>query len=263
MYRSPETIGMLSIDLNCDLGEGMSNDEELMPLISSANIACGGHAGDVDTMQQTVELALKHNVAIGAHPSYPDKENFGRKDLIDLSLRPEELVDIIFEQVNQLKTICLKFGTNLQHIKPHGALYNRAAKDRVISSFICKALLQIDPNPILFGLSGSEMKTAADESNIKFVSEVFADRTYQEDGALTARSHLNALIENEEQALNQVIQMIKTGTVQSLNGKTIPIQAETICLHGDGKRPVQFAQLISGALMKEGIAIKPPIKYKM
>ncbi len=248
---------MLSIDLNCDLGEGMPNDEDLMPYISSANIACGGHAGDADTMQHTVELALKYNVAIGAHPSYPDKENFGRKDLIDLSLRPQELVDIISEQVNQLKTICSRFGTSLQHIKPHGALYNRAAKDRQVSSFICKAILQLDPTLILFGLSGSEMKKEADLHKIKFASEVFADRTYQEDGSLTARSLPHALIENEYQALNQVIQMIKTGTVQSLNGKTIPIRAETICLHGDGKNAVAFARIIHEKLKKENIIMSP------
>jgi len=210
-------------------------------------------------MQQTVELALKYNVAIGAHPSYPDKENFGRKDLIDISLRPEDIIDIISEQINQLKTICSSFGTRLQHIKPHGALYNRAARDKQVSTFICKAILQMDPKLILYGLSGSEMKTAADEYNIKFVSEVFADRTYQDDGSLTARSHPNALIENEDQALAQVIQMIKTGTVQSLNGKTVPIRAETICLHGDGRRAVEFAQLINEALRKEGIVMRQAI----
>jgi UPF0271 protein len=210
-------------------------------------------------MQQTVELALKYNVAIGAHPSYPDKENFGRKDLIDVSLRPEDLTDLISEQINRLKTICSRFGTRLQHIKPHGALYNRAAKDRQVSSFICKAILQLDPTLILYGLSGGEMKTEADAFNIKFASEVFADRTYQEDGSLTARSHPHALIENEDQALAQVIQMIKTGTVQSLNGKTIPILAETICLHGDGKNAIVFARIIHEKLKKENIIIIRPV----
>ena len=251
---------MLSIDLNCDLGEGMLNDAELMPLISSANIACGGHTGDDDTMRYTVELALKYHVAIGAHPSYPDKENFGRKDLIDLSVLREDVIEIIAEQVNRLKTICLEFGTSLHHIKPHGALYNRAARDKEVSSLICKAILQIDPSLILYGLSGSEMKNEADTYNIKFASEVFADRTYQEDGSLTTRDSPHALIENEEHALSQVIQMIKTRTVQSLNGKTIPIQAETICLHGDGKRAVQFAKLINDALRNEGIEMRRPGK---
>jgi len=250
---------MLSIDLNCDLGEGMLNDAELMPLISSANIACGGHAGDEDTMKYMVELAMKYQVAIGAHPSYPDRENFGRKDLIDFSIRRENLIEIIIEQVNRLKTICIEFGAELHHIKPHGALYNRAARDREIGSLICKALFQIDPTLLLYGLSGSEMKNEADARNIKFASEVFADRTYQEDGSLTTRDNPHALIQNEDQALNQVIQMIKTGTVQSLNGKTIPILAETICVHGDGVRAVEFAQLIKDELQKEGIAIKTPI----
>lgn len=250
---------MLSIDLNCDLGEGMPNDTELMPFISSANIACGGHAGDTDTMKYTVELALKHKVAIGAHPSYPDKDNFGRRDLIDISIHRKDLIEIMIEQVNRLNNICLEFGTSLHHIKPHGALYNRAARDKEISSLICKAILQIGPSLILYGLNGSEMKTEADACKLKFASEVFADRTYQDDGSLTSRDNPNALIENEEQALNQVLQMIKTGSVQTLNGKTIPIQAETICLHGDGKRAVQFAKLINVALREEGIIMKAPI----
>ena len=191
--------------------------------------------------------------------AYPDKENFGRKDLIDSSIRRENLIEIIIEQVNRLKTICIEFGAKLHHIKPHGALYNRAARDKEVSSLICKAILQIDPSLILYGLSGSEMKNEADACNIKFASEVFADRTYQEDGSLTTRDSPHALIENEQQALSQVIQMIKTGTVQSLNGKKIPIRAETICVHGDGIRAVQFAQLINCELLKESIAMKHPI----
>ena len=199
---------------------------------------------------------MKTYVAIGAHPSYPDKENFGRKDLIDISIRREDLIEIIVEQVNRLKNICLEFGTNLHHIKPHGALYNRAARDKEISSLICKAILQIDPSLILYGLSGSEMKNEADACKIKFASEVFADRTYQEDGSLTTRDNPHALIENEEQALNQVIQMIKTGTVQSLNGKIDTYPGRNNLFAWRWEKAVEFAQLINDVLLKEGIVMR-------
>jgi UPF0271 protein len=249
---------MLSVDLNCDLGEGMPHDADLMPLISSANIACGGHAGDDDIMRRTVELALKYNVAIGAHPSYPDKENFGRKDLIDVSIRAADLAEILLDQVNRLENICAEFGANLHHIKPHGALYNRAAWDGLVSSHICVSLLAIDPKLFLYGLSGSKMKVAAESVNIKFVSEVFADRSYQDDGSLTPRQEVNSLIENDEQALQQSLQMIKEGYVTSFSGKKIAIEAQTICLHGDGPHALSFARRIREIFEKEGIQVQAP-----
>jgi len=247
---------MPAIDLNCDMGEGMDNDALIMPYISSANIACGYHAGDEKTMKRTVELCLKHNVAVGAHPSYPDRENFGRTDLIDQTLRPEDLPSIIIDQINQLRKICYEFGARLHHVKPHGALYNRAAWDGTVSSFICTAIQEAGTPLILYGLSGSEMKREADAYNIKFASEVFADRTYQDDGRLTPRSHPNALIEDADKAIQQVWQMINEGTVTSVSGRKIPIVAETICIHGDGKYAAQLAKDIFETLKQNKIDIK-------
>ncbi len=249
---------MLTIDLNCDMGEGMPHDAALMPLISSANIACGGHAGDSDTMRRTIELALKFNVAIGAHPSYPDRENFGRKDLIGLSLRRGDIPAIITEQILQLKKICLEFGTSLHHIKLHGALYNLAASDIEISALVCAAVKQIDPLLMLYGLSGSKMKSEAAICGLKFVSEVFADRTYQEGGSLTPRSQPHALIENKRKAIEQVLSLVKKGFVTSIGGVHIPVQTETICLHSDGSKAVDFARLISETFKAENIKIGAP-----
>src|SRR5882762_6659836 len=178
---------MLSVDLNCDMGEGMDCDAAIFPFISSANIACGYHAGDPDTMRRTVELALRHHVAIGAHPSYPDRENFGRIDILGKSLHPEEIPGMIVDQLILLQAICDEFGARLHHVKPHGALYNRAAKDAEVSHLICRAIREFDPSLLLYGLSGSAMKQAAQQCGLRFVSEVFADRTYQQDGSLTPR----------------------------------------------------------------------------
>ena len=249
---------MLTIDLNCDMGEGMPHDVALMPLISSANIACGGHAGDADTMRRTIELALKFNVAVGAHPSYPDRKNFGRKDLVGLSLRPEDIPSIIAQQILQLEKICLEFGTPLHHIKPHGALYNRAAADSEISALICDAVKQIDPLLMLYGLSGSKMKSEAAKSGLKFVSEVFADRTYQEGGILTPRTQPYALIESQESAIKQVLSLVKNGFTTSIEGFQIPVLAETVCLHGDSSKAVEFARLINETFKEENIKISAP-----
>ncbi len=238
----------MNIDLNCDMGERIGNDEAIMPYITSANIACGFHAGDEGTMKQTVELCLEYNVAIGAHPSYPDKENFGRVDLMDTILKPEDLANIIAEQVNKLQMICQQYGTHLNHIKPHGALYNRAAWDLNVASIISSAILNLDAQLILYGLSGSKMATAAGTHKIKFMHEVFADRTYDDNGRLTQRTEANALIHDEALAVKQVQQMINEKTVTAVSGKVIPIQAETICIHGDGKHAVAFVKSISRIL---------------
>lgn len=249
---------MLTIDLNCDMGEGMPNDAALMPLISSANIACGGHAGDADTMRRTIEMALKYNVAIGGHPSYPDRKNFGRKDLVGLSLQAEDIPSIITGQILQLKKICLEFSTPLHHIKPHGALYNRAAADSEISALICNAVKQIDPLLMLYGLSGSKMKSEAAKCGLKFVSEVFADRSYQEGGSLTPRSQPHALIESEKNAIDQVLSLVMNGFTTSIEGSHIPVEAETICLHSDGGKAVDFARLINETFKAENIKIRSP-----
>jgi 5-oxoprolinase (ATP-hydrolysing) subunit A len=244
---------MKKIDLNCDLGEGLSTDEQIIPLISSANIACGFHAGNESTMKQTIEWCLKHGVAIGAHPSWPDKENFGR---IEIQMTEQELYDCITEQLHILNNIALSFNTKLHHVKPHGALYNQSAKVKQIAATISKAVKDFDASFILFGLSGSVSINEAEKIGLKTAHEVFADRTYQDNGSLTPRSQPNALIEDEGKAVQQVMQMIQTETVTTVSGKIIPIQADTICLHGDGKHAVEFCKSIYMQLKKQNIEIK-------
>jgi UPF0271 protein len=249
---------MPGIDLNCDMGEGFPYDADIMPFISSVNIACGYHAGDTDTMKRTVELALQYGVAIGAHPSYPDRENFGRTDMVDGKLRPEDLPAIIIDQVIQLQEICNRAGASLHHVKPHGALYNRAAWDGLVAGFICTAIVEADPSLLLYGLSGSEMKAEADANELRFVNEVFADRTYQDDGSLTPRTQTNALIVDTSLSIQQVLQMIRQSTVQSVNGKEVPVLAETICIHGDGVHATAFARAIHEALVQQHISVAAP-----
>ena len=246
-----------AVDLNCDMGEGIGNDVDIMPFISSANIACGYHAGDEETMNRTIELAMQYGVSIGAHPSFPDMENFGRKEMY---LDEQVLYDIIVLQIQVLDTIAESAGITIHHVKPHGALYNMGAKDPAIAAIIARSVKDIDPSLVFYGLSGSHLINEAKNLGLKTASEVFADRTYQDDGSLTPRSQAGALIEVENQALQQVLQMIKTGTVQAISGKTIAIVAETICIHGDGKHAAVFAKMINEVLKREGIKISSPYK---
>lgn len=242
----------MQVDLNCDMGEGMGNDAAIMPFISSANIACGFHAGDEATMQEAVALAIQHNVAMGAHPSYPDKENFGRKAM---TLSMQEIYAMVFEQIGILDSIARKQGAKLHHVKPHGALYNAAAVSRNISEAITHAVFDINPKLILFGLANSEMIYAARSKGLAFKQEVFADRTYQSNGTLTSRTQPDALIESEQDAISQVLQMIRQKTVTAVNGAVVSIQADTICIHGDGKHAIEFAKALNIKLKVEGIKI--------
>ncbi len=228
-------------DINCDLGEGIGNDEEIIPFITSANIACGYHAGDIDTIQQTIETCLKHNVSIGAHPSFYDRENFGRTEI---NLPVDDLYDLITQQLIIFSEVADSFDKIIKHVKPHGALYNMAAKDALTAAIIAKAVKEFDSNLILFGLSGSHSISEANTIGLKTASEVFADRTYQDDGSLTPRSNPNALINDAGKVVQQVSQMIKDGIVTTVSGKSIPIKAETICIHGDGDHAVEFAKAI-------------------
>ena len=243
---------MKTIDINCDMGEGVGNDELIMPYISCANIACGFHAGDEKTMRRTVELCKQYNVAIGAHPSYPDKENFGRTDML---LHPGEIYEVIVKQVNSLEKIAEENDMAVHHIKPHGALYNMAARDRSLAPFVCLAVLDTDARYILYGLSGSYLIKEGKSHGLKTVNEVFADRTYKDDGSLLPRNKPGALIEDTDKAVAQVLEMVKDGKVTSVSGKKIPIVAETVCIHGDGAHAVEFAKAINQALKKEGIEI--------
>jgi UPF0271 protein len=254
--------GVLTIDLNCDMGEGLETDAAIFPFISSANIACGGHAGDAGTMWRTVALALQHGVLVGAHPSYPDRHGFGRTDRLESSpgkgdrpLRLDELTDILTDQLRQLQTIAQEMGARLHHVKPHGALYNRAAKDAVVSEIICQTIKTFDPSLLLYGLSGSEMRRQAAASGLGFVSEVFADRTYQRDGSLTPRTEPHALIHDDETMIRQVLMMIRERKVRATDGADVSIAADTLCLHGDGTHAVGFAARIRSELERHGIAV--------
>ena len=235
------------------MGEGMPNDAALMPLISSANIACGYHAGDADTMRRTIQLALQNNVAIGAHPGFDDKENFGRKEL---QLSEKGYYDLITKQLHAFAEIANSLGATTHHVKPHGALYNLAAKNKNVAAIIAKAVHDFDASLVLYGLSGSYSISEAKAIGLKTASEVFADRTYTDEGVLTSRTLPNALITDETIAQKQVLQVIQSKTVTSVDSKTIPIAAETICIHGDGAHAVQFAITINKLLKENNIAIK-------
>ncbi len=241
-------------DINCDMGEGIANpalpasrDELIMPFITSANIACGYHAGDAATMQQTVELAMKHQVAIGAHPSFLDRENFGR---IEMKLENNEVYDLVTQQLYILNEITAAFGGKLNHVKPHGALYNMSARDAMLSGVIAKAVKDFDASLLLLGLSGSHSISEAKKIGLKTASEVFADRTYQDDGTLTSRSQPGALLKNVDEVIKQVMQMVNDNTVTALSGKKIAVLAETICIHSDGEHAVAFAKAIHKAINK-------------
>jgi UPF0271 protein len=243
----------MQVDLNCDVGEGMPTDTQIIPLISSANIACGYHAGDDSTMKRTIEICLQHGVAIGAHPSWPDREHFGRRERDASS---SEIYKIVADQLHRIAVIASELGTKLHHVKPHGALYNQSAKDQPIAAAIAKAVYDVDASLLLVGLSGSISLEEASLLGLQTVHEVFADRTYQNDGSLTARSQPNALIEDHQIALQQVLQMITQKTVTSLDGAVIALKADSICIHGDGLNAVTFAKTISSALQKAHIDIK-------
>jgi UPF0271 protein len=235
------------------MGEGVGNDAQLMPFISSTNIACGYHASDEDTMKKTVELALLHQVAIGAHPGFADKEFFGRREL---HLSNDEIYDLVANQISVLKKIADSFQTKLHHVKPHGALYNMAARDALLARTIAQAVKEANENLILYGLSGSCLIHEAKAIGLKTASEVFADRTYRDDGSLTPRSQAKALIEDVRKCVAQVLQMIQEHTVTSLNGRVIPIEAQTICIHGDGKQALEFAKAINQTLKENRIDMK-------
>jgi len=201
---------------------------------------------------------LQYNVAIGAHPSYPDRANFGRVDILDSTL--QDLPGLLLGQLDQLQSVCKEFGTRLRHVKPHGALYNRAAKDPAVSAIICDAIVAFDPSLLLYGLSGSKMQRQAETGGLTFISEVFADRTYRADGSLTPRTEPNAMIEDPAIAVAQVIRMVREGIVLTTDAppRVIPLTAQTVCIHGDGPHAVAFAQTIHDVLQKNGIVLRPP-----
>lgn len=229
------------MDINCDMGEGIGNEVALMPYIDSANIACGFHAGDAATMREVILLCLKYNVNIGAHPSFPDRENFGRT----LMQLPEpEVYDLVMTQLSGINDIARECGGKLHHVKPHGALYNMAAKNAVLAKTIAEAVKDFDVALVYYGLSGSVMIEEAKKAGLQTAQEVFADRTYQADGSLTPRSQGNALLADSPAVIKQVSKIIKEKKVNTIDGGEISIQADTICIHGDGEHAVEFAKAI-------------------
>jgi|SRR6185503_5065449 len=253
---------MPTIDLNCDMGEAfgnypMPNDEKLLDYISSASIACGFHAGDPNVMQTTVNAAVKKGVAIGAHPGLPDLQGFGRREM---QVSPKEVYQMVLYQVGALHAFVKAAGGRLNHVKAHGALYNMAGRDPLLARAIVDAVHDFDPGLILFALANSEMVVAAKKTGLAYASEVFADRTYQDNGSLTPRTQPNALITDEKQSLAQAMMMVNKQQVLSANQKIIPLKADTLCLHGDGAHAVEFAKTIHENLLKEGIGIKAPVR---
>ncbi|GGH88654.1 UPF0271 protein [Pullulanibacillus pueri] len=248
---------MSTVDLNVDLGESfgaytLGRDEEILDYVTSANIACGFHAGDPATMRKTVKLALEKNVGIGVHPGLQDLIGFGRRNM-DIS--PQEAYDLVVYQIGALNAFVQAEGGTLQHVKPHGALFNMAVKDAGLAEGIAEAVYKVNPDLVLFGLAGGELVKAGQKAGLRTASEVFADRTYQADGTLTSRRAANALIKDREVAVNQVIRMVNEGKVKAVQGNDISIKADTVCIHGDGEFAVEFAKYISETLVKADISI--------
>ncbi|SEB72897.1 5-oxoprolinase subunit PxpA [Paenibacillus sp. GP183] len=249
---------MYEVDLNCDMGESfgayrLGQDELILELVTSVNIACGFHAGDPSTMRKTVNLALNKQVAIGAHPGLPDLAGFGRRNM---SISPQEAFDMTVYQVGALDGFVRSEGGIMQHVKPHGALYNMAAQNGELARAISEAVYKVNPELVLYGLSGSELIHAGAQIGLKTASEVFADRTYCRDGSLTPRSEPDALISDPTQAAAQIVRMVTEGIVRSRENVEIKITAETICIHGDGEHALQFAGSIREMLLSEGIRLR-------
>lgn len=256
-HDSPNSPDSMNIDLNCDMGEftdeaSIAKDAALMDYVTSVNVACGAHAGSAEVMRRTAENALKKGVAIGAHPGYADKENFGRTAI---DLRLEEVYELVSEQVGAMKKIAENLGGRLHHVKPHGALYNQAAKDAELARTIARAVQDIDASLVFYGLANSHLIAEAENLGLKTASEVFADRTYQPDGSLTPRSLPGALITDSYDAVVQVLEMVTLGQVKALTGERVRINAETVCIHGDGEHALEFARTIREALQQNRIRV--------
>ncbi|WP_411349910.1 LamB/YcsF family protein [Paenibacillus sp. WLX2291] len=248
------------LDINCDMGESfgayvIGNDEQLFAEITSANIACGFHAGDPGVMRRAVQGALRHGVAIGAHPGLPDLVGFGRRHM---NISPQEAYDLVTYQLGALHAFVSQEGGKLHHVKPHGALYNMAAVSRPLADHIARAVAAYDSDLILYGLSGSLLIQAGQEAGLQVASEVFADRTYQSDGTLTPRQQPDALIDDTAVAVEQIIHMLTTGTVRAVDGTQVSIQADTVCIHGDGAHAVTFARELNKCLCDAGVQLSAP-----
>jgi 5-oxoprolinase (ATP-hydrolysing) subunit A len=245
----------LSVDINADLGEGAGHDEKLFELISSANVATGFHAGDSDTMHAAVSAAKQHAVAVGAHPSFWDRENFGRKEL---KVNTGEVFDAVKYQLGIFQAIASAAGVRPNHVKPHGALYNMAVRDQKLADAIARAIESVDPKLILFAPDKSELTRAGEAHGLQIVREVFADRNYLNDGWLVPRSRPDALLRDPKEAAGRVLRMLREGRVQSVEGRDVDVRGETICVHGDTPGAVEFARELRTRLESEGVRISAP-----
>lgn len=249
---------MPTLDLNCDMGESfgawkMGNDEAVLAYVSSANIACGFHGGDPTTMRKTVEAALKHGVALGAHPGFQDLAGFGRRNM---QISPQEAYDIVVYQVGALAGVSAAQSAELHHVKAHGALYNMAAKDAKLARAMARAVHDVDSDLVFYGLAGSIMLDEAQDAGLRIASEVFADRGYQPDGSLTPRTQPGAMITDLDKAIEQVLRMVQDNVVIALDGTRVQIEADTLCIHGDQPNALVFAEGITKALKEAGIDVR-------
>ena len=248
---------MYRVDLNSDLGESFGRytigaDDKIIPLITSANVACGYHASDPVVMEKTVEQARVAGIRLGAHPGFPDLMGFGRRNM---NVSPAEAKAYTLYQLGALDAFCKAKGMKMQHVKPHGAMYNMAAKDYKLSKAICEAIFEYNKNLIVLALSGGELAKAAKDMGLRTAQEVFADRAYEEDGTLVDRRKDGAMITDENEAIARVIRMVKEKTVTAITGKDIPIEADSVCVHGDGAKALAFVEKIRETLAKESIQI--------
>jgi 5-oxoprolinase (ATP-hydrolysing) subunit A len=244
---------VMEIDLNADLGEGCGSDEALLDLVSSANIACGWHAGGATAMRDCVRWAVEKGVSIGAHPSFNDRQNFGRKEM---DLPASEIYAGVLYQLGALSAIAQAEGGRIAHVKPHGALYNQAARNPEIADAIVSAVHDFDPSLMVFGLANSGLVEAARKSGIVAIEEVFADRGYRADGSLVPRKEPGALLDDEDIVLDRTLTMVREQRVQAVSGEWVPLNAQTICLHGDGAHALAFARRIRAALATAGIEVR-------
>jgi 5-oxoprolinase (ATP-hydrolysing) subunit A len=256
-----KSAGSFTIDINCDLGEGFGayaygGDEAILPYVTSANIACGFHAGDPSVMRRTVNRCLELGVRIGAHPGFPDLQGFGRREL---QVKKEEAYELVLYQLGALEAFLRPSGGRLHHVKPHGALYNMAARSVELAASVAAAVRDFDPELKLYALSGSELIRAGQQLGLTAVSEVFADRSYRPDGSLTPRTQPGAVLDDEAAAAAQVLQMVTTGAVRASDGSLVPLAAETVCIHGDTPGAAAFAVELRHVLDAARIRIASPL----
>ena len=254
----------MEININCDLGESSKlhsaeNDPLLLKIVNSANIACGYHAGDEPTMEKTIEISKKNNVSIGAHPSFNDPENFGRKRL---NLPSSEITKLIVDQINILSDVANKMGVKVTHVKPHGALNNMACENYELAKVISESIMKVNKELIFLVPTGSQMEKAGIKLEMKIAAEIFADRNYEDDGNLVSRSKDNAMITDPEIAKKHVIKMVENQALNCYSGKQIPCKIVSVCVHGDGQSAVNTAEEIKIGLIKSGVALKPLDKMK-